>query len=182
MAHTNPILSKIRTYYMVIPASVHVSCFHRLGFAQTGLIVLTAYGKTLVQDSIDSSEFERMQTLNTTLQTQLATQRESRAGRGDRGGRGGRGGRGPGCPNTGEYAWKDVPPATGEPQVKTVGTKTYHWCPKHIVWTVHTPTEHSLPDETPAPAPAVETSGLPNTAQSLAAVAGDQGNLFHDIE
>jgi hypothetical protein len=51
-----------------------------------------------------SAKFERMQTLNTTLQTQLAAQCESRAGRGDRGGRGGPGGRGrhgPGRRNTG---------------------------------------------------------------------------------
>jgi hypothetical protein len=78
-----------------------------------------------------SAEFERMQTLNTTLQTQLTTQRESRAGRGERagrGGRGGHGGRGPGCPNTGEYAWKYIPPVTGEPQTKTVGTNIYHLC------------------------------------------------------
>jgi hypothetical protein len=139
-----------------------------------------------------SAEFERMQSLNTTLQAQLASQRENRAGRGDQGGcsgcggRGGQGGCSPGHPNTREYAWKDVPPAAGAPLVKVVGAMTYHLCPRHVVWTVPMPAAWSLPEDTPI-GPA-DGAALPNAAQTLAAIAaiaaiaGEQGNIFHDVE
>ena len=50
-----------------------------------------------------------------------------------------------------KWAWKTVPPKTGEAHTKKFGDKTYHWCPKHESWTVHTPEQCSKPaasDET----------------------------------
>jgi hypothetical protein len=45
----------------------------------------------------------------------------------------------------GKYAWKRVPPRSGEPSAKKVYsdgiTKTYHWCPYHSQWTIHSPAE-----------------------------------------
>jgi hypothetical protein len=43
--------------------------------------------------------------------------------------------------NDGAYAWKDVPPKTGEPQTKPFKGKTYHWCVnhEHPQWALHNP-------------------------------------------
>jgi hypothetical protein len=38
-------------------------------------------------------------------------------------------------------AWKAVAPKEGQPKVKTNNGKTYHWCPNHLLWTIHTPGE-----------------------------------------
>ena len=44
-----------------------------------------------------------------------------------------------------KYAWKRVPPKSGEPSTKKVysdgKTKTYHWCPYHSQWTIHSSAE-----------------------------------------
>ena len=32
-------------------------------------------------------------------------------------------------------------PVEGEPKTKSMNNKTYHWCPNHQCWTVHTPAE-----------------------------------------
>jgi hypothetical protein len=44
-----------------------------------------------------------------------------------------------------KYAWKRVPPKSGEPSTKRMYSdgkhKTYHWCPHHNEWTIHTPAE-----------------------------------------
>jgi hypothetical protein len=40
-----------------------------------------------------------------------------------------------------DFAWKEVPPLKGDPVKKRVGEKTYHWCPNHLQWTIHTPEE-----------------------------------------
>ena len=40
------------------------------------------------------------------------------------------------------YAWKRVPPKSGEPSTKKMRSdgkdKIYHWCPHHNQWTIHT--------------------------------------------
>jgi hypothetical protein len=43
--------------------------------------------------------------------------------------------------NNSKWAWKTVPPKAGEPKTIKRGTpvKTYHWCPKHEAWCIHTP-------------------------------------------
>ena len=42
-----------------------------------------------------------------------------------------------------KYAWKLVPPASGEPKTKEVNKKTYHFCPHHNndagAWVIHHP-------------------------------------------
>ena len=40
--------------------------------------------------------------------------------------------------NTGKYAWKDVVPKSGDPKTMDKNGKTYHWCPHHKAWTLHT--------------------------------------------
>lgn len=40
-----------------------------------------------------------------------------------------------------EWAWKKIPPKSGEPNKKLMKGKTYHWCPNHLMWTIHTPQE-----------------------------------------
>jgi hypothetical protein len=46
-----------------------------------------------------------------------------------------------------KYAWKKVPPKAGKPTKFMRNKKTYHWCPKHSAWTIHTPEEFKLTNE-----------------------------------
>jgi hypothetical protein len=43
------------------------------------------------------------------------------------------------------YAWKRVPPKSGEPSTKRMCVdgkqKVYYWCPHHLEWTIHKPSE-----------------------------------------
>jgi hypothetical protein len=43
------------------------------------------------------------------------------------------------------YTWKRVPPKSGEPSTKRMYSdgknKSYHWCPHHNEWTIHTAVE-----------------------------------------
>ena len=43
------------------------------------------------------------------------------------------------------YAWKKVPPKSGEPTTKKIlidgKHKDYHWCQHHLKWTIHKPSE-----------------------------------------
>ena len=43
------------------------------------------------------------------------------------------------------YAWKLIPPKDKEPSIKRMSvegkTKTYYWCPNHLQWTLHKPSE-----------------------------------------
>jgi hypothetical protein len=61
------------------------------------------------------------------------------------------------------YAWKKVPPVKGE-NTKTVKGKSYHWCPKHIAWTIHTPEQCNLSME---PKPPIGTSSQAESALTL---------------
>jgi hypothetical protein len=44
-----------------------------------------------------------------------------------------------------KYAWKKVPPKDGEPHTKRMYVdgkyKVYYWCPNHLEWTIHKPSE-----------------------------------------
>ncbi len=42
--------------------------------------------------------------------------------------------------NEGDFAWKAVAP-TDKSKSKVVNNKTYHWCPGHKAWTLHTAAE-----------------------------------------
>jgi hypothetical protein len=37
-----------------------------------------------------------------------------------------------------KYAWKKIPPASGESKTKTFEERVYHWCGHHKMWTMHT--------------------------------------------
>jgi hypothetical protein len=37
-----------------------------------------------------------------------------------------------------QWAWKKIAPKSGEMHTKSRDGKTYHWCPNHIMWTIHT--------------------------------------------
>ena len=47
--------------------------------------------------------------------------------------------------NSNEWAWKDKPPKDGKSKTTKFRKKTYHWCPKHSAWTIHSPSECTLP-------------------------------------
>jgi hypothetical protein len=44
-----------------------------------------------------------------------------------------------------KYAWKKIPPKSGEPSTKKMYVdgkhKVYYWCPHHLEWTIHKPSE-----------------------------------------
>jgi hypothetical protein len=44
-----------------------------------------------------------------------------------------------------KYAWKKIPPKSGEPSTKKMNVdgkhKVYYWCPNHLEWTIHKPSE-----------------------------------------
>jgi hypothetical protein len=40
-----------------------------------------------------------------------------------------------------KWAWKLKKPERGAPKTKVIQKKTYHWCPTHEMWTIHTPAE-----------------------------------------
>jgi hypothetical protein len=131
-----------------------------------------------------STEVDRMKATSSALQAKIAAQKDGRTGRGGggegRGGRGegGRGGRGgQGRANTGVWAWKDVAPADGAPKTKVVENKTYHWCPKHVAWCIHTPADCRMEATAKAEAEATDKQAL-----AAQAIIDDQGSIFHDVD
>jgi hypothetical protein len=46
-----------------------------------------------------------------------------------------------------EWAWKKIPPRSGEPKTKKFKGKTYHWCTNHNMWCLHKPSECKLKSE-----------------------------------
>ena len=52
-----------------------------------------------------------------------------------------------------KYAWKLIPPESGEPTTKEVDKKTYHFCPHHNngigAWVIHHPSKCDRRDEKP---------------------------------
>jgi hypothetical protein len=44
-----------------------------------------------------------------------------------------------------KYAWNKIPPRSGEPSTKKMNVgvkhKVYYWCPNHLEWTIHKPSE-----------------------------------------
>jgi hypothetical protein len=51
--------------------------------------------------------------------------------------------------NEGKWAWKRIAPKQGKPSTFVRGNKTYHWCHKHRMWTIHTPEECTLKQPLP---------------------------------
>jgi hypothetical protein len=54
-------------------------------------------------------------------------------------------------PSDQQFAWKKNPPKSGDPTTKKVTGKTYHWCVKHLAWTIHTPESCRLGEEKESP-------------------------------
>jgi len=46
-----------------------------------------------------------------------------------------------------EYAWKKVPPKSGQAHTINRDKKTYHWCPEHLAWCVHKPEDCKLKEQ-----------------------------------
>jgi hypothetical protein len=40
-----------------------------------------------------------------------------------------------------KWAWKSIAPSANQAQSKQVNSKTYHWCPNHTMWCIHTPAD-----------------------------------------
>jgi hypothetical protein len=62
----------------------------------------------------------------------------------------------------GKRAWKSVAPSANQAQSKQVNSKTYHWCPNHTMWCIHTPAECKQ-IKTDSPASSSGTSTVPST-------------------
>ena len=43
-----------------------------------------------------------------------------------------------------DEAWKKVPPKQNEPKTMQKNKKTWHWCPHHLAWCIHTESECKL--------------------------------------
>jgi hypothetical protein len=79
--------------------------------------------------------------------------------------------------NEGEYAWKSVAPAD-KSKTKVVNNKTYHWCPQHKAWTLHTAGECRLeakPAATPGAAGGNVGSNL-TFSQALIGMTDEEAN------
>jgi hypothetical protein len=51
--------------------------------------------------------------------------------------------------NANKWAWKKVPPCSGQPHSMKQNKKEYHWCPKHKLWCIHHPDECKLGQNAP---------------------------------
>ena len=54
--------------------------------------------------------------------------------------------------------WKTVSPKVGEPTTKSSNGKTYHWCPNHNKWTIHSASECRGLKKYDAPTPSVTSN------------------------
>ena len=83
-----------------------------------------------------------------------------------------------------KWAWKKVPPESDASSTKVVHTKTYHWCVKHAMWTIHTLDNYKLA-EPDIPAPPLSTTSPSKSvptgqvARYLAAIQDQEtGSIF----
>ena len=85
-----------------------------------------------------------------------------------------------------KWDWKKVPPESGALSTKVVNTKTYHWCVKHAMWTIHTPADCKLSDPdmlAPPPSTTAPSESVPTgqVVRYLAAIQyQDTGSIFQD--
>jgi hypothetical protein len=85
--------------------------------------------------------------------------------------------------NEGEYAWKSVAPAD-KSKTKVVNNKTYHWCPQHKAWTLHTAGECRLETKQAANPGAAGGSDASNLtfSQALIGMTDEEANAPDDDE
>jgi hypothetical protein len=81
-----------------------------------------------------------------------------------------------------KYAWKLVPPVTGEPTTKVVENKTYHFCPHHNenkgAWVIHLPSKCDRRDNKKKDKPAAEK--LMSLTKALQAIHEEGGDEISD--
>ena len=85
-----------------------------------------------------------------------------------------------------KYAWKVVPPASGEPKTKEVNEKTYHFCPHHNhnnvgAWVIHHPNKCDLRENKGADTPSVKEKAMALT-KVLQAIQEEANNVSSDKE
>eukprot|EP00978_Attheya_sp_CCMP212_P033086 scaffold131938_cov70-Attheya_sp.AAC.2 len=87
--------------------------------------------------------------------------------------------------NEGEYAWKSVAPSD-KSKVKVVNIKTYHWCPQHKAWTLHTAGEcrldNKLPPTTSTTTTAGNEGGKLSFSQALVDMIDDEASAQNEEE
>ena len=79
-----------------------------------------------------------------------------------------------------KYAWKLVPPASGEPKSKEVNKKTYHFCPHHNegagLWVLHSPAKCDRREEKTDTPNKDKTMSLTKVLQAIQAENGDESS------
>ena len=79
-----------------------------------------------------------------------------------------------------KYAWKLVPPASGEPKSKEVNKKTYHFCPHHNegagLWVLHSPAKCDRREEKKDPSNKDKTMSLTKILQAIQAENEDESS------
>ena len=80
--------------------------------------------KDIVALATLSEELLALKTTIEGLKGQLATKKKPKGGA-----------------DSGKWAWKSVAPQANQAQTKEYNSKTYHWCPNHVMWCIHTPAE-----------------------------------------
>ena len=79
-----------------------------------------------------------------------------------------------------KYAWKLVPPASGEPKSKEVNKKAYHFCPHHNegagLWVLHSPAKCDRREEKTDTPNKDKTMSLTKVLQAIQAENGDESS------
>jgi hypothetical protein len=78
-----------------------------------------------------------------------------------------------------DYGWKKVPPTSGE-NTKRMDGKTYHWCKKHIAWTLHTPAECRLELQAPQRPREQPNESLQIDQRALATMIAREGSFYEE--
>ena len=85
-----------------------------------------------------------------------------------------------------KYAWKLVPPASGEPTSKTFEKKTYHFCPNHNnglgAWVIHLPSKCENRDEGPRKKDKPTADKVMSLTKVLQAIQDEAGEVSSDEE
>ena len=84
-----------------------------------------------------------------------------------------------------KYAWKLVPPASGEPKTKEVSKKTYHFCPHHNndagAWVIHHPSKCNRREIKGTDTPSVKGKAMSLT-KVLQAIQEEANDVSSDEE
>ncbi len=89
--------------------------------------------------------------------------------------------------------WKRIPPKAGEPVIKQIRNKDFHWCEHHMAWTVHRPSDCRLSGSTQVAGSATPTNANPSpngvtaasatfTAESILGMLGSSLGALDDSD